>query len=197
MNIKPNFKILDCLRGIAALYVVINHCRGNLFIGGSEMAKIIPVADWSIWTKIHYALLQFTSLGTEFVIVFFVLSGFSIAYSLRNQQKKGSFYLKRLIRLYPPYIAALCWAALVFYLISKFEPSLNGNVTSVIHSYKSILSNLAYIPDGSYIGQFWSLIHEVIFYILAPFVFLKRRYYYYISLIFYLFGWFIAWDDIY
>ena len=84
----PNFQILDCLRGIAAFYVVINHCRGNLLIGGSEIAETIPVEDWSIVTKLYYAALRFTSLGGEFVIFFFVLSGFSIAYSLRNQQKR-------------------------------------------------------------------------------------------------------------
>ena len=41
-NVNPNFKILDGLRGIAATYVVINHCRGNNLIGGSDLSKIVP-----------------------------------------------------------------------------------------------------------------------------------------------------------
>lgn len=37
---KIDFKILEGIRGIAAFYVVINHCRGNMLIGGSELLII-------------------------------------------------------------------------------------------------------------------------------------------------------------
>lgn len=193
---KPDFKILDALRGIAALYVVINHSRGHLLMGGSQLAEITPVSDWSIWTKIYYSLLRFTSLGGEFVVVFFVLSGFSIAYSLRNQQNKFKFYLKRLIRLYPPFIFALIWAAFVFYLISIYLPDYNKDLLSVFDSWKKTTLNLIYINDGAYISQFWSLIHEVLFYILAPFLFLKKQIYYIASIVLYITSWYISWDNI-
>tara|TARA_R110000850_G_scaffold218852_2_gene344396 strand:- start:15984 stop:17138 length:1155 start_codon:yes stop_codon:yes gene_type:complete len=196
INTSPDFKILDCLRGIAALYVVINHSRGNLFMGGSELAEIIPISEWSIWTKLHYALLQFTSLGTEFVVFFFVLSGFSIAFSLSRKQKIPLFYLKRLIRLYPPYILALCWAAFAFYIFSIYQPEFNLNDYSVFATLKSTLLNLIYVYNGAYIPQFWSLIHEVIFYILAPILIVRRRYYYIISILFYLYGWFYNWNSL-
>lgn len=194
--VKPNFLILDCLRGIAAFYVVINHCRGNLLIGGSELAKITPIDQWSIWTKIYYALLRLTSLGTEFVVVFFVLSGYSIAYSLYKKPILKKFYLKRLIRLYPPYVAALAWAALVFWIIAKYLPSFNLDLKSVFDNWKSVAYNMFYVSEGAYISQFWSLVHEVIFYILAPFVLLRRRFYYILSLLFYTTGWLIGWNEL-
>jgi len=186
--VKPNFLILDCLRGIAAFYVVINHCRGNLLIGGSELAEITPIDQWGIWTKAYYALLRLTSLGTEFVVVFFVLSGYSIAYSLYKKPVLKYFFLKRFIRLYPPYVAALVWAALVFWLIAKYFPSFNLDLKSVFDNWKSIAYNMFYISEGAYISQFWSLAHEVIFYLLAPLALLKRNYYYILSVLFYLSG---------
>lgn len=188
---KPNFTVLDGIRGIAAFYVVLNHSRGHLLQGGSEFAAKKTVADWSLFEKIYYALLQFTTIGTEFVIVFFVLSGFSIAYSLRNSQKLGGFYLKRLIRLYPPYILALIWAFVVFVLIDKFSPLLNKEGFSVFDNLEVTIKNLLYLNRGNFIPQFWSLIHEVFFYLLIPFALLRIRFYYIISVCLYLIGFFV------
>ncbi|TDQ11284.1 acyltransferase family protein [Pedobacter metabolipauper] len=193
-TLKPNFSTLDGIRGIAAFYVVINHCRGHLLIGGGELAKIKPVAEWTMLEKVYYTLLQATALGSEFVILFFVLSGFSIAYSLRNQQALKSFYLKRFIRLYPPYIAALIWAAFTYHMIDKYFHALNGESISVFEDFNTTIRNLFYITTGDYIGQFWSLIHEVFFYLLVPFALLKKRWYYIASVVLYLVGIFIPVD---
>ena len=191
-RLKPDFVVLDGLRGIAAVYVVINHCRGHLVIGGSEYEKIVSRSEWSIATKIYYSLLQLTSLGREFVIFFFVLSGFSIAHSLTSKNNKSffSFYQRRLIRLYPPYLLALVWAAVVFGLVQQFAPhELSSASKSVFHDTNSILSNLIYIPKGSLIAQFWSLTHEVIFYIIIPVFFLAGiRYYIWLSIVGYITG---------
>lgn len=185
---KPDFNILDGIRGIAALYVVINHSRGHMLQGGSDLAAIKPVAEWSVFEKIYYALLQLTSIGTEFVIVFFVLSGFSIAYSLRNGQHFGQFYLKRLIRLYPPFLLALLWAYLSFMIIDYFAPALNRGGFSVFHDWQISLYNLIYLNSGNYVPQFWSLIHEVFFYLLIPIALINRNFYYLLSLIFFIAG---------
>lgn len=181
---KPNFKILDGLRGIAAMYVVINHSRGNLLIGGNEYAKIIPMQQWTIFDKLYYSILQVTSISREFVILFFILSGFSIDYSLQKKSFVSQFYRRRIIRLYPPYLMALIWAALVFFIANKNAPELTDTFHSVFNSISTIISNLLYIPDGAFIGQFWSLSHEVIFYLLIPFCILNRWLYYIISLFF-------------
>ncbi len=66
--------VLDFLRGIAAVYVLINHTRGNFFMGGgrvvTEAGGTLGVYDYA-----SLALLQATALGTEFVIVFSALVG--------------------------------------------------------------------------------------------------------------------------
>ena len=111
-----DFTILDGLRGIAAVYVVFNHARGNLFIGGLKYAQIKSVSLWSMSEKLYFSALQCTALGREFVILFFILSGFSIAFSLNGKPKVSGFYIRRLIRIYPPYLIALIWAFLYLWL---------------------------------------------------------------------------------
>lgn len=81
---KKEFEILDSIRGIASLYVAIAHCRGTLWIGGNEFLKLFPLDTWSIWDYMMYGTSMLTRLAVEFVIVFFILSGFSIAHSLAS-----------------------------------------------------------------------------------------------------------------
>ncbi len=194
---KIDFKILDGLRGIAAIYVVFNHARGNLFIGGVKYAQIKSIADWSITEKIFFSALRLTSLGREFVILFFVISGFSIAYSLSRTKSKKTFYLRRVIRIYPPYIFALIWAYVVFILLKNFTPeTLPSGSRSVFSSLKATLLNLFYVDNGSLIIQFWSLKFEVIFYILIPFFILKKNLYLITSLAIAIISVFINWHGL-
>ena len=192
---KPNFKILDGLRGIAATYVLINHSRGNLLIGGNEYATITPIAQWSIFEKIYFSALQLTSLGREFVILFFILSGFSIAYSLQNKTSIINFYSRRLIRLYPPYILALIWAAIVFFIAIRISPGITDGKESVFTSISSTTKNLFYLPNGAFIGQFWSLTYEVIFYLVVPIFVLNKRLYYLISILIYVVSFYSSWNS--
>jgi peptidoglycan/LPS O-acetylase OafA/YrhL len=193
---KPKFNILDGLRGIAATYVVINHCRGHLFIGGREYAAIKPIANWSVTEKLYYSFLQVTSLGREFVIFFFVLSGFSIAHSLTYTIKLSGFYQRRLIRVYPPYLTALFWAFMVFSIIHFVFPEMVNDGVSVFDNPAYIIYNFFYMPHGALIDQFWSLTYEVIFYLIIPFALFKRRVYYIVSALLFIGGWFISWNTL-
>src|SRR6476661_6924887 len=122
MKRKLNFDILESLRGLAALYVCIGHARGNLWIGGEQYLKMHPRETLGISDYLVLGLNMLTRLSTEFVIVFFVLSGFSIAHSLRNNTQPLPFYKRRFIRLYPPYITALLWAMAVVLIIQVIAP---------------------------------------------------------------------------
>ena len=55
---KLDFKILDGLRGIAALYVVFNHARLDLFIGVSKYAAIENPMTWDLIDKIYLKFLK-------------------------------------------------------------------------------------------------------------------------------------------
>ncbi len=192
-----DFKILDGLRGIAALYVVFNHARGNLFIGGAKYAALKDISQWDIKEKIFFALLRLTSLGREFVILFFVLSGFSIAFSLSKTVSIKDFYLRRTIRIYPPYIFSLVWAFFVFQYLQRFTPgALPANSQSVFSSLNATLQNLFYIDNGSLIIQFWSLKFEVIFYLLIPWFILKKELYLIVSLVIAIISFCMNWNGL-
>lgn len=159
---------LDFLRGAAALYVVIGHARGHLFAGGAHLSQ---VRELGVLDYVALALLQLTSLGTEAVILFFVMSGFAMAHSFRQSESTLSFYKKRLIRIWPPYAAAVA-VAFLFAAIILRSPEPNTIATEVARTgwgpLDAILM-LLYVKVSSWLtAPFWSLPHEVMFYALCP-----------------------------
>jgi len=103
---KGRFVLVDSLRGLAALGVVLRHVfyrsYGPLPVPpGASAALRFLVAEFN-------AFCLFGATGVE---VFFVLSGFVIAHSLREfkgtPREVGRFILRRQLRLDPPYWVAL------------------------------------------------------------------------------------------
>jgi peptidoglycan/LPS O-acetylase OafA/YrhL len=193
------FDILDSIRGIAALYVTVAHCRGTLWIGGNEFSRMFPYETWSIWEYIMIGSSMLTRLAVEFVIVFFLLSGFSIAHSLADNKSPRPFYKRRLIRIYPSYVAALVWAGLIFVVTRLLFPEwYDGSMdqfaflrTTQMNNYlegEVIVKNLLYMPSAGFITPFWSLTYEVIFYLMAPFLLRRTNLYAVISLLFFITG---------
>ena len=175
---SEDFEHLESIRGLAALYVVLNHSRGLLWCGFSYLRQHGIVLPW--WQKIGaYANLA-TSLGHEAVILFFILSGFSIAYSVSKSAVYGRFVTRRLARLYPPYVAGIAYAAAVAWLTSSLVPALTqvGDQTPLIHvlsgpnvrllGWHEDLMILLYVERTTLSPQNWSLIHEWYFYTAAP-----------------------------
>lgn len=179
---KINWGIINGLRGLAALYVVIHHSRHALFGTADEYAAAVnPKAYWSWWEWLNIIVLQHTNLGVEFVTLFFVLSGFSIAHSLANKPDLKGFYTRRLIRLYPTYLMGIIWALAMYMVIKYAAPEVyytNAATPDPIKSWMdgllqplNFLKTLFYIPHNNYlIMQYWSLPFEVVFYLLAPFM---------------------------
>jgi peptidoglycan/LPS O-acetylase OafA/YrhL len=202
------FDILDSIRGIAALYVTIAHCRATLWIGGSEFARIFPREGWNLGDYLMFGTSMLTRLAVEFVIVFFVLSGFSIAHSLSSNRSALQFYKRRFIRIYPSYVVALIWAGLVFIITRYWHPEwYDGTMVRVAaengtdigklafirtmemnnyFDWEVMLKNLFYMPGRGFITPFWTLTYEVIFYLLAPFLLRKVNLYAIVSVILFL-----------
>ncbi len=152
---------LDWLRGAAAVYVVMNHLRGSLWIGGEKLLSISPTFS----NYLVAAALQVTSLGEEAVILFFVLSAFAMAHSVKTSSGIARFYTKRIVRIWPPYIAATIFALLVGAIIG--DTSVRDRFWQIIFYYQ---------PGGNALtAQFWSLPYEVLFYALCPFLLANER----------------------
>ena len=131
---------LHLLRVIAALGVVYFHTTSTAGIG----------LDWDV--------------GSRGVDVFFVISGFIIAYI--GTRKPEHFFIRRLIRVVPFYWVA---TACVFALVSIVPRYFRSTPDSVEH----LISSLLFIPRESPSGEMqptlalgWSLNFEMFFYVM-------------------------------
>src|SRR2546423_4638750 len=117
--IEGRLQSIDALRGVAALGVVLYHSV-------LQTTNAVP-ANFFRWPV---KLLQFvSSFGYIGVFLFFVISGFCIhlqwAKSRANQQPRsiqfGSFWKRRIRRLYPPYLIAFA----LFMIMAALTTGIN------------------------------------------------------------------------
>src|SRR5205807_1331527 len=147
--------VLDFLRGAAALAVVFYH--------------FFSVLDPGFLLSASYS-------GRRGVQVFFVISGFVIPYALYRGQytirNYGTFVLKRVTRLDPPYLVTIVLIILlgVFSWYVRFQPGEAFKVT-----FPQVLLHFAYI--NVFFGYpwlndvFWTLAIEFQYYLLIGLVF--------------------------
>ncbi|AVP99890.1 hypothetical protein C7S18_23115 [Ahniella affigens] len=145
---------LDAARGLAALAVALFHFTG------SPAMQAVP------WL---HALGQVSWAGVE---AFFVISGFIVpasfaAFGTRIQDSMR-FMVRRLLRLYLPFLAALILAVLLN-VGSSLAPGYRGPGL-VLPTLSELLCNLSYACEFSghawIIPVFWSLAIEIQFYLL-------------------------------
>ena len=162
---------LDFLRGVAAMYVVLNHLRGVFFKGGSR--TLAEAADLNFYDYISLAILQITSLGTEFVILFFFISGFTMAHSISQNTSVAKFLLRRLIRMWPPYLLAvfLSFGCCLLFAVFLPENQITGRCEDLLCTVHGLIKISLYFDVVTPItSQFWSLPYEVIFYLICPLI---------------------------
>jgi peptidoglycan/LPS O-acetylase OafA/YrhL len=149
-------RTIDGLRGVAALAVAFYHVDA-----GARLSYGDWTPPWLTW------LLHQGFLGVD---VFFVISGFVIAYSVRaaiyTPAFLGVFALRRFIRLDPPYWLAI---ALEIALIELTLRLGAGSASIALPSVQQILAHLVYAQHvlgfGDIIPIFWTLCYEIQFYL--------------------------------
>ena len=150
--------ILDSLRGIASFAVMWYH-----------------LAHASSYLETGTYLDTSGAFGKYGVQMFFVISGFILPYALYSRKYRvrdyGTFVLKRVIRLDPPYLATILGVLLLSY-ISSFIPGWGGHSDV---DWIQIVGHLAYL--NAFLGHdwlvsvFWTLAIEFQFYLLIALVF--------------------------
>lgn len=151
------FHLIDALRGIAALWVVFFHAYEGSHI--NKLTDILPNAVVGIVFK----------KGELGVPIFFVISGFVIAHSLRNDNINASYFakftLRRSIRLDPPY-----WASVLFCISFAWISSVVKNEEMFWPSRESIIAHLFYaqtLLEFKHINIiYWTLCLEIQFYLI-------------------------------
>ncbi|MDH5611273.1 MAG: acyltransferase [Gammaproteobacteria bacterium] len=149
------FTLIDGLRGIAALMVVIFH-----------LSQTVEATFSSHLPGIINDLIKSGHFGVE---IFFVISGFVIAHSVRNGNWSfhylANFGLRRSIRLDPPYWTIIVLEIGLIYLSQYFYPNLGAKLPDT----KQLVAHLFYLQEllglGHLIPIFWTLCYEVQFYL--------------------------------
>lgn len=142
---------LDSLRGIAALVVLIFH-----------------------FSLLQPNLLAFTKFGVTGVDLFFIISGFVIIMSLERIQFGYQFVINRFSRLYPTY-----WTSVIFtFVIICINKSFFGFESQNSLPTSDFLYNLTmfqyYFGVKDLDGPYWTMIIEMLFYIVMGYLFLTK-----------------------
>lgn len=152
---SPHFSHLDALRGIAAVGVLIFHIAFS--------SALSPIWLRAVPTVVNEA----GHLLANGVEVFFVLSGWVIAHSMRRDPLQfsslGRFLVRRTLRLTPPY-----WAAIVLTLVLGAIGMRLGS-GDPFPSTTKIALNFLYLQNvfgvGNVFSPAWTLCIEAQFYV--------------------------------
>ena len=153
---------LDGVRGLAALFVVVNHIFLRAF-PGYPVNRAPFWAGWFIY-------------GRFAVVVFIVLSGFSLALSpVRHGWRLDGlsrFAERRVRRIVPAYWAALAFSLAVAWLVVP-QPGQGAPDAGSVVVNGLLVQNLVSAPSPN--RPFWSIAVEAQLYILFPLLLLVVR----------------------
>jgi peptidoglycan/LPS O-acetylase OafA/YrhL len=156
---------IDGLRFIAIVAVILLHIYSELSLRSGQIISIEPN---------YWFLERILGNGSRGVKVFFVISGMILALPFARQLLLGAkpvslhkYYLRRVTRLEPPYIASIILASLLFavYWHGFSQGFFPHALASVFYQH-----NLVYGYESSINGVAWSLEVEIQFYVLAPLI---------------------------
>ena len=158
--VTPHLKFLDGLRGVAALYVVLNHSR-NL----SYAVDAVPQS------------LYFLGWGRAAVTIFIAISGYCLALPVVRSglALKGGglhFYQKRARRILPPYYVALALGVIVeLFLASLHHPMVFWSDPlnrKGLFAHLFLAQNWLADVEFTFNGPLWSVAMEVQIYLFFP-----------------------------
>jgi peptidoglycan/LPS O-acetylase OafA/YrhL len=168
---------LDGLRGLAAVVVLEHHAllASVPWLAGPYAIGPLPARGSLDWL-LTYTPLHIFWAGPEFVVVFFVLSGFvlSLPVARGGRLRVSSYYPARLMRLYLPVWGALAVAAALHVAVSH---SVMPGATWWLNAHAEALQMRALrfdallerkAGDWGFTSVLWSLHWEVLFSLLLP-----------------------------
>jgi peptidoglycan/LPS O-acetylase OafA/YrhL len=147
---------LDALRGYAALVVVCFHLSPQVI--GNER---------------HLAVMRHIDLGKYGVLLFFLVSGYVIPMSLERHGSLRRFWVGRLCRIYPAYLAAIALFALCCAAgWLRWPASLRAETVTGVLAHVTMLPDL--LGQRGALRVFWTLSYEMTFYLVVAGLFAWR-----------------------
>ena len=168
---KPRFESIDGLRGLACLMVLLYHSC-DLF--GNIAWPTLSIGSF------HLAQARFFAYGYGGVDLFFVLSGFCLAYPIVSRPERSvdwkQYAINRVRRIVPPFWAAMMlFACLSLWITHRaVQPFAASHILGWTGSHQIAYSIL--LISDSFNPSFWTLPVEWRWYFLLPcFIWLWRR----------------------
>jgi peptidoglycan/LPS O-acetylase OafA/YrhL len=147
---------LDALRGFAALTVVWFHLSPQVL--GAQR---------------HLAVMHVIDLGKYGVLLFFVVSGYVIPMSLERHGSLRRFWIGRLCRIYPAYLATIALVGLLALAgLSAWQESFTGQTVSAVLGHATMTTELLGLHGA--VRVFWTLSYEMTFYLIVSGLFAWR-----------------------
>jgi peptidoglycan/LPS O-acetylase OafA/YrhL len=158
------FYELDSLRGLAALTVVFHHFS--------------RLCSPRVQGYFFHTPLRLLIAGHQAVILFFLLSGFvlTLPYQKKNRLGYGPFLLKRVCRIYLPYLGALLLAILGDLcfsssgVVSGYWLNLTWTAPVTAHLVMQHILFLGNYDWAQFNTAFWSLVYEMRISLVFPFL---------------------------
>jgi peptidoglycan/LPS O-acetylase OafA/YrhL len=163
---------LESVRGMAATVVVLRHGLNALEL---------PIRTQRALVESPLALLLDDQGAVQ---IFLVLSGYVLAGSLARVKSRvgvAEFYVKRVLRIHPPYVAAvlLAWLASFLYLQREAGEGVSPwlRVYTGVHLDPTQLGRSLLFPGTAslQLPVGWTLRVEMVYSLLLPFLFLIAR----------------------
>ncbi|MFC7274723.1 acyltransferase family protein [Paractinoplanes rhizophilus] len=147
---------LDALRGYAALVVVLFHLSPKV-----------------IGTGPHLAIYRHFDAGKYGVLLFFLVSGYVIPMSLERHGSLRRFWIGRLFRIYPAYLAAIALVAILAGAGWLAWPvALRQETWASVLAHATMMNDLVGLRGA--VRVFWTLSYEMVFYLIVSGLFVLR-----------------------
>lgn len=150
------YENIDALRAIAALAVVLQHFFGDVIREAVDR-------DGPVYQMAVSAVSVFDA-GRFGVVLFFLISGFVVPFSIKGESPIRRFAISRFFRLYPA-----MWLALLCLVVA-------GHVHGQTPSIMMLIANMSMVPAAFgqpwMSGAYWTLTIEILFYVLSAGLFM-------------------------
>lgn len=137
---------IDALRAVAALCVFVQHAFRDVIAHGGDG----PFAAFAAGT---FNTIDTGRLG---VVMFFLISGFVVPFSIKGDKPVRRFVISRFFRLYPAY-----WVSLV---VATVLLTVTGHVPSVAQVLANGTMAATILGEEWMNGVYWTLFIELLFY---------------------------------
>lgn len=160
---QGRFVALEVFRAVAAPMVVYGHIVELWLPDHHISSSAVNLLDRVVRAPLQLQQ-TFSHLG---VVLFFLVSGFIITHT-GVRQRHREFAVKRLLRIYPPLaVAVLLCASLITLGMKPLTTGQDATVNAVTLLTNTTLVNYLLVPQVVLIGVAWTLIIEMIFYVLT------------------------------